>query len=363
MVLLFPQEEGVPLKGLQDFLRETAAEVDSQIYSFLPKKFSRQWYEYYFGRAEFGFDADAAQKSISDPVVDFLSRGGKRWRPALMLLACEAVGGKKKTALPFTPIPELVHNGTIITDDVEDGSTLRRGKPALHIIYGVDIAVNAGNTLYFLPLLPLLKDKKLSAEKKVLIYELFISEMAKLSLGQGMDIFWHRGQRDVSEGEYLQMCSFKTGSLVRIAAGLGGILGGAGEKQLDALKDFATSLGIAFQIQDDILNIRPNEGWGKETGDDIKEGKRTLMVIHAFSVLGEKEKARLKWILDSRHNSDLEIREAISTLERVGSISYASEFANGMVKGSWGKLDASLPNSRAKKMLRQFADYMVEREI
>jgi len=351
------------LSALHSFLAASASEVDSEIEKFFPKKFRTAWVQQNIGRPEFGFDADAAQKSITDPVWDFLMRGGKRWRPALMLLACESVGGKKKDALALTPIPELAHTGTIIVDDIEDNSALRRGKPSLHIIYGVDIAINAGNALYFLPLLSLLNKPSLGAEKKAAIYELYIREMSKLSLGQGMDIYWHRGNRAVSEQEYLQMCSYKTGSLARLAVGMGAILGNATPRQLEALVDFATSIGVAFQIQDDILNIKPREGWGKETGDDIKEGKRTLMVIHAFSKLPEKGRSRLKWILDSRHNSELEVKEAIGLLESEGSVQYAEKFANEMVAKSWKKLDASIENSKAKSLLREFADYMVKRSV
>ncbi len=353
----------IALSSLQEYLKSAAPEIDAEIDRFLPRTFSKGWYLRYFGKPDFSLDTEAVQKSISGPIWDFLSRGGKRWRPALMLLACEAVGGKKKDALQFTPIPELAHSGSVIVDDVEDNSALRRGKPSLHITYGVDIAVNAGNSVYFLPLLILLKKSRLSPEAKVMVYELYVSEMAKLSIGQGMDIFWHHGDKTVMENEYLQMCSLKTGSLARLAVGLGGILGGGSVKQVAALKDFATSIGIGFQIQDDILNLNPMEGWGKETGDDIKEGKRTLMVIHAFSVLPEKEKERLKWILDSRINSELEVKEAIETLERSGSIDYAKEVAVELVSRSWEKLDSVLPKSKAKVLLRQFADYMVERKI
>ncbi|VVC00209.1 Short chain isoprenyl diphosphate synthase [uncultured archaeon] len=351
------------VSGLDSFLRKTAAEVDAEIENFFPKRVSGRWFSGYLGRMEFGFDSEAVQRSVAGPVWDFLSRGGKRWRPALMILACEAVGGRKKIVMPFTPIPELIHNGTIIIDDLEDNSTLRRGKPALHISYGVDVAVNAGNTLYFLPLLKLVQDKGLSPEKKSAIYDLVVSEMVKLSLGQAMDINWHRGIGQVSEGQYLQMCSFKTGSLARAAVGLGAILGDSGKKQLSCLLDFATSIGVAFQIHDDILNVKPQEGWGKETGDDIKEGKRTLMVIRAFAVLPENEKQRLRFILDSKSNSDAEVKEAIGLLEKCGAVGYASNAAKALVSKCWKKLDASLKASEAKSLLKEFADYVVERKI
>lgn len=351
------------MPALSDFLATTAREVDAEIQGFFPKKVSYKWFSRHLSGIEFGFDEEAIQEAIATPVWDFILRGGKRWRPALMILACEAVGGRKKTVMPFTPIPELVHNGTIVTDDVEDNSTLRRGKPSLHLVYGVDVAINAGNTLYFLPLLSVVNDKKLSEAKKAAIYEVFVLEMSKLSIGQAMDIYWHNGKKAVSEQQYLQMCSYKTGSLARMATGIGAILGNATKKQLRALSEFATSIGIAFQIQDDILNIKPNEGWGKETGDDIKEGKRTLMAIHAFSVLPKEKKERLAWILDSKQNSELEVKEAIALLDGAGSIEYAEQVARGLVEKAWKGLDKSLSNSKAKSILKEFAGFMIERGI
>jgi len=157
------------------------------------------------------------------------------------------------------------------------------------------------------------------------------------------------------------MCSYKTGSLARMAAKLGAIIGGASEEQINALGDFATCIGIAFQIQDDILNIKPEENWGKETGDDINEGKRTLMVIHAFSILSSEKKIRLEQILDSKNSSTKEINEAISLIESADSINYAKKFVKEFVSKKWSALEEVLPNSESKKLLKEFADYVIKR--
>ncbi len=349
---------------LREFLKSTAREVDTELKNFFPERISAGWVSSSLGPQEYQVDLKASQKAVFEPIWEFLSRGGKRWRPALLLLACESVGGKKKDAMPYTVIPELVHNGTIMVDDVEDGSALRRGKPSTHILYGIDVAVNAGNAMYYLPLVKLFRKSKLSPEKKAMVYDIYSLEMLKLSFGQAMDIYWHKGNSNVNEKQYLQMCSFKTGSLARLSVGLGALLGGASKKQADALLDFATSIGIAFQIQDDILNIKPETiGWGKEIGDDIKEGKRTLMVIHALSRLPKAKKDKLIRTLDERQNSDSDVREAISFLEQTGSIDYARVFARRLVKKSWQKVDKSLKGSPAKSMLKEFADYLIERKI
>jgi len=349
--------------GLEEFLKKSAKEIDNELENFFPRKISDAWVFSSLGKPEFSFDSKSSQAAIVEPIWDFLDRGGKRWRPTLTLLACEAVGGKKKDALPFAVIPELVHNGTIMVDDIEDNSSLRRGKPSTHLIYGVDVAINAGNSMYFLPLVTLINDSKLSPEKKVAVYDLYAKELLKLSFGQAMDIYWHRGNSSVAEQEYLQMTSYKTGSLARLAASIGAIIGGASQEQVEALLGFATSLGVAFQIHDDVLNLKPDKKWGKEVGEDIKEGKRTLIIIHAFSVLNEEKKNRIASVLDAKENSEEQIKEIISILEESGSIDYAKQFAKDFVSKSWAKLDKELDDSDAKKMLKEFADYVIERQI
>src|SRR3990167_4797991 len=117
-----------------------AKKIDRAIERFFPKRAGKEWL-----RKNLGINGEcdifALNKSFNAPVWDFLGRGGKRWRPVLMLLCCEAVGGNPKAILPFTAIPEVLHNATLIIDDIEDSSELRRGKPALHRIFGVDVAI------------------------------------------------------------------------------------------------------------------------------------------------------------------------------------------------------------------------------
>ena len=224
--------------------------------------------------------------------------------------------------------------------------------------------MNAGNALYYLPLSLLFNSSSIPAEIKVRIYDSYARHLLRLSYGQAMDIWWHRGNGSANESHYLQMCVYKTGSLAAFSAELGAILGGAGDALQKALSEFATSIGVAFQIQDDILNIKPKSlEWGKEVGDDIKEGKRTLMVIRALQKLPKEGRVRLVEILNSRENSDADVREAISLLEQAGGIEYAAAQAKKIVSKSWAKLGRALKDSPAKALLREFADYLINRGI
>jgi geranylgeranyl pyrophosphate synthase len=352
---------------IEQFLKEKAAEINKELELFLPRSPTKEWLDFAAGKPSYCHDIRTTKDAVTVPVWDFLDRGGKRWRPALMLLSCGAVGGSPEAIKEFVVMPELIHTGTIIVDDVEDNSLLRRGKPTLHRIYGKDIAVNAGNMLYFLPLRVLdrfMEKEKGFGSKALKIYSVYAEEMVKLSLGQAMDISWHRGgAKDVTEEQYLQMCVYKTGSLAKFSAELGAILGNASEKQVRLLGRFAASIGVAFQIQDDILNIAPSEGWGKETGDDINEGKRTLLVIRALKKSPEKKAARLLAILDSHTEKKEEIEEAISIIRESGAVEYTREKAKSIVEDSWKELKGAIKDSPEKESLRDFANYLIERRI
>lgn len=340
--------------------------VEREIEKVLPRKASEKWLCRVVGRADYSYDTATISNEFNKPVWEFLDRGGKRWRPILMLSACKAVGGTEKNALPFTPMPELIHEGTIIVDDIEDNAEIRRGKKAMHLLTGIDTAINNGNALYFLPLVLLYRNtKKLSEKKRLQIYDLYGEEMLRLSLGQAMDIHWHKGKKsDVKEEDYLQMCTYKTGVLARLSAKLGGILGNGTKKQINALGKFAESLGVGFQIQDDILNIAPASGkWGKEIGEDISEGKRTLLVLHALKKLNKRDSRELLRILNAHTKNKAKIKRAISLIKKAGSINYAREKAKKIVSESWKRLEGMLPENEGKKELKAFAQFMVEREI
>ena len=348
---------------LKEFLNRSAIEVDREIESFFPKKFSTKWLETVFGKPEFGFDLETLDRAIAVPLWDFFDRGGKRWRPALMLLCAEAVGGSRKKALPFTTIPELAHMGTLIIDDIEDGTQMRRGKPVMHKLFGTDLAINNGTLLYFLPLALLFSNQKISMQVKSRLYDIYNQEMLKLSFGQGMDILWHQGgKKNISEEAYLQMCSFKTGTLSRMSARFGAVLGGAPARLEVLLGNFANTIGVAFQIHDDVLNLSEEKSLGKEFAEDIHEGKRTLMVIHCLKNASGVDAARLEEILLSHPTDHNAKREAISIMSNAGSIEYAKNAADALVKKAWEKAKPALKPSKSRDLLEKFAKYLVERK-
>ncbi len=350
------------------FLNSGKKEADRRIKKYLPRKHDKRSLEWLLGKARYAYDIKSCNMSVNRPIWDLLDRGGKRWRPALMMIVAEALGGKAKArrVADFMILPEIIHNGTLMIDDIEDSSDLRRGKACIHHIYGIDIAINAGNAMYFVPLILLMKKKKLIGEKAALkAYEIYTQEMINVSYGQGMDIYWHQGKvRKISEEQYLQMCAYKTGTLARGSAKFGAALVGAKESEIEAAGKFAEAIGVAFQIQDDILNLAGEEKkYGKEIGGDISEGKRTLIVLHSMRVGKRVDSKRLRWILDQHTKSQPLILEAIEMVNKTDSINYSKQVARKMVKKAWAEFKPMLKKSEAKEMLQAFATYLVERDV
>ena len=351
-------------KKISDYIEKRKDSIDALMERYMPRHVSEESVNEIFGKPRHAYDVSSIQKTLSDPVWNFLDRGGKRWRPMLFLLIMEALGKTPDDFSEFAIIPEIIHNGTIIVDDIEDDSELRRGKPALHNIYGTDIAINAGNMLYFLPLLPLLRSG-VGEEKKCVAFRVYAEEMINLHLGQSMDIFWHKGKaKTITEEQYLQMCALKTGTLARMAARLAVVLSDGDKKTEEALGHMAETIGIAFQIQDDILDITSHDKrFGKSWGNDIKEGKRSFMVVHVLSCGTKKDRQHLMAILDSHTEKRKEIEEAIAILQKYDAIAYAQNFARSLVASAWKGAERLLDEGEAKQTLKSFVGYLVEREF
>jgi len=358
-----------PKPDIQAILKRKGPIIGRTIEKYMPRKYDEDSLLFTLSPPRYDYNLEALNKTIAEPLWEFLDRGGKRWRPTLFLLVCEALGQDPEEFLDFAIIPEVVHNGLLLIDDIEDRSELRRGKPCTYKLYGSDIAINVGNEMFYLPLLALMKNRnKIPLEKTNRIYEIYAQEMINVGLGQAMDIAWHRGLANadrLTEKQYAQMCAYKTGTIARMAAKMAAVLAGADQETVGKLGQFAESISIAFQIRDDILDLVGERFAEKKggLGQDISEGKRSLMVIHALRQAKSSDRTRLLEIL-SLHTDKQELRdEAIRIIKKYRSIEYAKDFATNLVEASWREVEEILPPSDAKEKLKAFADYLVERQI
>ncbi|MDI6888260.1 MAG: polyprenyl synthetase family protein [Methanocellales archaeon] len=281
-----------------------------------------------------------------------IEAGGKRLRPAMLILATEAVGGNVQKVLPAAFSIELIHNFTLIHDDIMDQDILRRGCPTVHIKWGLPAAILAGDTLYS-KAVEILAGVDAPPSRIIRCLNILSSTCTEICEGQWMDMVFE-GLPKVSEAEYMKMVEKKTGVLFAAATSIGGILGGCNEDEAKALWEIGRITGIAFQIRDDVLDlITPEERLGKERGSDLMEGKKTLIRIHAL-----KKGVKLDHI--KRGSSDEEIEAAVQALRDAGSIDYAMKKARKLVAQGKAKLDM-LPDSKAKILLKELADYLVMR--
>lgn len=296
-------------------------------------------------------------------IWDFLDRGGKRFRPLMCLLACQAVGGDEAKAVPVAASIELFHNFTLIHDDIEDNSQMRRGKPCLHITYGLPLALNAGDGLFMAAWKAAL-DSDLPPEKTINVANMLYNAFSKVLEGQAIELKWHFGNVwGIGPQDYLRMVRGKTGALIGGACETGAFIGGASMQQCEALRVFGEEVGIAFQIQDDILNLIGDEKkYKKEIGGDIVEGKRTLMVLDTLSKCSGQEAIKMQKILDSKSTTPAEVRFAIKLLKKYGSIDFAAKYARDLIIQAKPRL-SKLPANEATGRLRQMADYLINREV
>ena len=296
------------------------------------------------------------------PLGEFSSNAGKRHRPLICLLACKAVGGDPGDALRSAVAVENFHTAALIHDDISDESKTRRGKPCMHISEGLGIAINAGDMALASVIATVVHDERLSDEIKLrVVHE--ITEMDKRTIeGQALDIGWARDRRfDLSIDDYLLMATRKTAVYSGGAPlAIGAIIGQGTEEQIEALRDFGLQTGLAFQIQDDLLNlIGSAESTQKDFRSDITEGKRTYIVVSALQDSTVREE--LISILDAHTEDEGLMARAVELMDGCGAIEASREYAQKLTEEAKTKLAGILPESDELGILMSMADYFVDR--
>jgi len=289
--------------------------------------------------------------------------GGKRLRPILAMLSCEAVGGVPEITIPFGISLEYLHNSTLIHDDIIDKDKWRRGLQTTHEKFGVPFAILAGDALigetyrmlsYMAP-----------PELKSVTYKEIIRSIADAAKnfyeGEALDIEF-AVRSDVTIPQYMIMIEKKTAQLYYLAGKGGALIGKGNRKQVENMAQYGTLFGLMFQIKDDLLNILTEQIiLGKQMiGSDILNGKRTLMLIHALSVLEENDKSRMMTVVGDENSNQDDVLEVIDLFKTYGSIDYAqnklAEFSDAAKKC----LDI-VDSSQSKDILMALADYSVTR--
>ena len=299
-------------------------------------------------------------KNLKAAMAHYPAAGGKRLRPLLATVSSEAVGGKADSALPFGVAIEMVHNFTLVHDDVMDEDETRRGIKTVHSAFGVPEAILSGDAL-FARAFEVVLDSEVDDPKLVRLVDILARAVRLLAEGQQMDMDFEDAKK-VTSDQYLKMIELKTAILYSAAAQGGAIVGGATDEQEEALAEYGRLIGLGFQIWDDVLDLESDQAtFGKPVLNDIRNGKKTLIVVQALEDLKGPERTEFLSILGKKNATTKELERARDVLDDVGAIDHATKVADGLISEAKEKLSA-LVDSPHKKTLIALADFMVKRK-
>jgi geranylgeranyl diphosphate synthase type I len=299
-------------------------------------------------------------KNLKAAMAYYPAAGGKRLRPLLATVACEAVGGKADAALPFGVALEMIHNFTLVHDDVMDEDETRRGIKTVHAAFGVPEAILSGDAL-FARAFEVVLDSEVGDPKIVRLLNILARAVRLLAEGQQMDMDFEDAIK-VTSDQYMKMIEQKTAILYSAAAQGGAIVGGATDEQEKALLEYGRMIGLGFQIWDDVLDLESDQAtFGKPVLNDIRNGKKTLIVVQALEDLKGPERTEFLSILGKKNATTEELERARDILDDVGAIDHATKVADGLISGAKEKLSV-LVDSPHKKALITLADFVVKRK-
>lgn len=283
---------------------------------------------------------------------------GKRVRPILLLMCAEATGGNSHKALPAAAAVELLHNFSLIHDDIQDNSPLRHGRDTVWRVWGVANAINAGDAMFTLSFAAVQRLAKTgsSAEVTLRALELFTETALTLTRGQHLDMRFEH-EKQVSVGQYIEMISGKTAALLGLCAQLGALISSCDDERAAHFGRFGIDLGIAFQIHDDILGIWGDEAkTGKSAASDILSRKKSLPVLY-----GLERSARLSEIYAQPPDTEIDVAEVVGLLNEAGALEYARDLEQDYSAKSAAALAAANPEPTAAAALRALIDALFDR--
>ncbi len=347
--------------------------IHESIGTFFPRTIDAARYRELAGTPDGHHELAACNELIARPFWDMMSRKKKYWRPVFGMLLLESLGiSVEQYRMLISVIPELTHTGTLIIDDIEDDATTRRGDACIHTRYGLDVAINAANTLYFLPAALYATHPHLTDRQRLEFYRITLDGYVRGHFGQALDIYWTKNlsqknlaswQADHLPEKMLQMYEFKTASPAVIIAEACCILAGSDDLTRTACRDLARSFGVSFQILNDIRDFDENEN-GRRCGEDLASGKLTYVIVRAMELLPERDRNRLEKIICSKRlrKKTAHLAEGIALVRKSGALGSCKKEARTMVEKGWTGFSPGIPPSEHKLMLRLFSQTLIEEE-
>lgn len=361
--------------NMKEFLKAVSKATLASVRKILPLEFGQEKFEELVSKKgnkhlTDGLDKQSYIDKFIRPIREITDRSGKSWRSYATIACCDAVGGNSQVAIDWLALPELMHVGSLMVDDVQDKSLVRRGGPAAHVVHGDAIAINSGTGAYFVGQYCIYNVDK-DFEGKVKIYNAYFEAMRASHSGQAMDIYgldymMPDALKDDNVAKLLTKRVIATHRLKSAApaaylARIGVILGEGNDEQIDAMGDYFEALGISFQIIDDTLNLKGFKDHLKTKGEDITAGKITYPVAKAMGLLDKKDRKRLWEIVSAKTEDITLIAEAVSLLDKVQAIELCEREAKAILERAWKKIDPLLRDSMVKLNLRAFSWFVLER--
>ena len=298
---------------------------------------------------------------LSGAMMHLVEGGGKRLRATLPWLVAKAVGDTHSGLLDVGAAIEIIHNFTLVHDDIMDDDDIRRGRPAVHIAYDLPTAINAGDAMLAIAFEAMAVAEGIEAELVPFLVKRIGRMVRKCSEGQQLDIEFE-DREWVTEDEYINMIHGKTAAMFLTCAEVGSHLAGADSDTVQCMHDWGLALGLCFQLMDDLIDVlSDSDTLGKPSGSDVAQGKRTLMVIHALNQPPSQSKDDLLAVLGKGDTVNAEqVARAHKALEDLGSIDYARTRAESYHRNAHDCLDR-LPDGPAMRALRELTDYQLKR--
>lgn len=298
----------------------------------------------------------SAPETLYAPGEYFLQIGGKRIRPVLCLMGNELFNALHEDAFQVAKAIELFHNFTLVHDDMMDQASLRRGKATVHTKWDYNTALLVGDVMIIRAYENL---QNIQPQYLPKILQLFNTTAREVCEGQQLDMDFANRQ-DVSMEQYIEMISLKTSVLLACSLVAGAIIGGAGDTNCKHLYEFGKKIGIAFQIQDDYLDAFGDASvFGKEAGGDIKQNKKTFLLLHTYSVANESQRKALDHLMQS--NQADKVEQVVSIYKACGAAAWAEALKAQYLKEAFDHLDAIAVLSTRKQALIELANYLMNR--
>lgn len=298
---------------------------------------------------------DSSVALVNTVAAHILSGGGKRLRPLLLLLTARLCGYAGKEHHQLGSLVEFIHTATLLHDDVVDDADIRRGRRTARKVWGNQISILVGDYLYTKAMCEVVEFRSQG------INEVLAEACRKMAEGEVLQLYYN-GNPAMPEIDYIKIVEHKTAGLIAAACRMGAILADAPEMQQDALFRYGQYLGIAFQVADDTLDYIANgESLGKTIGQDLRQGKATLPLLHLLRHCSEEDRHMIKDRMETRTLSAADLERILSLMTEYGSITYAMDRARTYVTAAKQELDI-FEDSTARRALAVAADYMITRD-